>query len=361
MPTGNTKSPLPAAETRHVAALFAIERAGTLALLAALLIAGPRIAALLEDLAGLAAGAWLILPLTLTAAMAMRLTLPLWCRLYPGVRPAPGYFRQSWPDWAYSLWVPLLALGVSLHHPAWLVFLALPLLAAGLLVPRLSTARLLRRLASTAAANPPALPPQAVSLLQQAGLTAEHVRLDPQRPDLVAWTPPTRRSMILLGPPAVEKLAPDELAAAIAHELGHLRLHHAATAALLRLGGWLAVAAVLGMTALAALPAMRVPTSPKALPAAALAVPTAFLLAALLETLALPLAAALGRRQERQANAWALAHLADVGITSDAFISMLHKVHALLGRPAEPPRWYRLLFGDYPSLQEALAHARRQA
>ena len=354
MPTGNAKSLGPSADARHLAALFAIERAGTLVLLAASLFAIPRLARPLESLAGPAVAAWFCLLLTVAAALAMRLTLPLWCRLYPGVRLGGGYFRQAWPDWAYACAAPLYATGIVLHHPGWM-FLALPLFVAGHLAPTVSCARLLRRLNASPASKALMLPPAALALLDHEGLTAAHVRLDPERPDLVAWTPPARRPVILLGLWAAEKLTGDELTAVIAHELGHLRRHHAGTAALLQFAGWLVVAALLGGALLLALPDAHLLGAAPPFQAVALAVPAAFLLAALLETLAGPLAAALGRRQERQANAWAVRHLADVDISAGAFLSMLHKVHDLLGRPPEPPWWHRLLFGDYPSLKETLA------
>jgi Zn-dependent protease with chaperone function len=350
MPPNNPNPPLPLASAGNAAALFAIERAGTLLFLVTMVIFGPSASALFEQIAGPAGSAWLILLSSAMGAFLMRLSLPLWCRLLLRVRLLPGYFRHAWPQWTFSLWGPLFALSFALGNRARLAA-SLFLWLIGLLAPRLSNWRLLHRLDRSAV--PLMLPPPAVELLNLSGLCARQVHLDQSTPDLIAWTPSTGPHAIILGPAAIEKLTPEELTAVIAHELGHVRLHRHVFQL-----GWQALALTAATAFVLFLPAAAFGL---AFPPAATTVPAAFLAAALLESLAIPLTAARGRRQELAANAWALSHLPGVGVGPDAFASMLRNVHELLGRPPQPPRWYHVLFNDYPSLEEALAHACRAA
>lgn len=152
----------------------------------------------------------------------------------------------------------------------------------------------------------------------------------------------TRR--LVLYDTLVAEASPRELAAIVAHELGHRRARHVAQGTVLGMAG-----AALGVAALWALLGDRAGD-----PAA---VPLVLLVLSGLELLALPAGAFLSRRWEREADAFALRLTRDGEALEDAFRRLADANIADL----DPPRAVRLLLLTHPPLPERIAAVRAAA
>jgi STE24 endopeptidase len=138
----------------------------------------------------------------------------------------------------------------------------------------------------------------------------------------------------------LRRSAPRELKVVIAHELGHRRARHVVQGTVLAMLG--SAAGVLVVWAL-----VRHPGDPAN-------VPLVILIATLLQLAGLPLATAISRRWEREADRFSLELTRD----PDAF-EAAHRELALANlSDLDPPRWlYRVLF-THPTPPERIASAR---
>ncbi len=337
----------PLASVNHLASMFCIERGSTLLLLLAIFLAA---GFLPEQERSSGVAQWLIILICCLATIAARLSLPFWCLRLLKVYPTPGYVAQAWPTWLAEIAAPILAIGFILGYASWIsigaAFVAAALiLAFGQKPP---------------AARPVALPPPALAVLEQADIPPEKVQLIEGRRDLIAWAWPRTAlcgdcsqqnlPVIFISPTALENFSANELAAALAHEAAHVRLNHINRIRILDLTWWLfTVVAILGAR-------LRFWShSPWWSHSETVAAVTAvFLAATILQTVGVAVVALFGRGQEYEANARALKYIEAAGIDAAAFHSMLVKVHELAGSPGRSAWWYRLFFGDYPTLQEQL-------
>lgn len=148
----------------------------------------------------------------------------------------------------------------------------------------------------------------------------------------------------------LQSLAPAEVAAVLAHELGHFRLRHVAWRI-----AWSLAAALGGFAALAWLagqawfqPALGVPEG------ATHTLLLLFVLAAPVFLLPVqPLAAWLSRRHEFQADAYA-AHHADAAALADALVKLYRDNATTL----TPDRWYAAFHASHPPAIERIARLR---
>jgi STE24 endopeptidase len=131
----------------------------------------------------------------------------------------------------------------------------------------------------------------------------------------------------------------DELAVVVAHELGHRRLRHVPQGTAL---------AVAGAVAFVALLRALVP-EPEPDDAALV-----LLVATLFEAVTLPLANALSRRWERQADRFSLEVAGDPG----AFVRVHRRLALANLADLDPPRLVRLWLGSHPTPPERIASAR---
>jgi STE24 endopeptidase len=134
--------------------------------------------------------------------------------------------------------------------------------------------------------------------------------------------------------------APRQIRLVVAHELGHRRARHVAKATALGMAG--AAAMVLVVWAL-----VSDPGDPRA-------APLVLLLAAALELAALPLAAAISRRWERQADRFSLELTEDL----EAFEEAHRRLAAASLTDLDPPRPVYFLLFSHPTPPERIAAAR---
>jgi STE24 endopeptidase len=152
---------------------------------------------------------------------------------------------------------------------------------------------------------------------------------------------PTKR--IVIWDTALERLTRPELLVLVAHEFGHVEAHHVWKGV-----GWLFLFAVPGAYVVARVTRRRGGLSQPA------AVPLALLTLTILQLALLPVANAITRRYEREAD-WR-------GLQAEprpaAFEGLTVKLtEAALGQP-EPPRWARVLLGTHPTPMERIELAR---
>lgn len=191
-------------------------------------------------------------------------------------------------------------------------------------------------------------------LTERLGLPGADIRLVsfPGAEYLSVSTWRSGRPVIAMDPAIHQLLDERELAVITSHEVAHIRLHH------LR---WTFLGDVMGHLARAAAGTAMV--LPLAFSAGTwqlrvlLYLPVMVLAYRLAEWVWWPMELAISRRQERQANLWALRATGDPA----AFTSAMTKMAEHMGATQRIAWWERWFIATHPSLEELLAQARQFA
>ena len=312
---------------------FVIERFATLATLAALMLAAEPVGVWLQAKAG-SMSTVVMAVVGIGGLLGARLTGRWWV-------PALLNGRHV------RLIAPLTWVGASVLATVFYAFSGRPLvLAAAAVAAIVAAATAWRRRGSLSMHGDQAqLPCSVASLLDRCNFDARRVRIAPDRLDEAAsLVRPGGEAWIELSPDVVQSFSDRQLAVVIAHELGHAAQREGLASTL---------TALVELTAEAAAAAVVLAAAGAGREDMLYMIPSAVAAVALAETVQLPVAAWLSRRQERRANRFALRTTGD----AEAFVSAMRKVHQRLGSPPEP-RGLTKLLASHPSLGGVLAQAR---